>query len=202
MGRYPPNNFRPLRHAWQRGRVVFGLVFDVLLPRAARADPTGPSTGALHVVRGGSWHSSAIFCRSAHRAAETSVAPQQSTSVFASCASEPSLRGRRLRQPSPTARAGPAPPPLVAPFKEEQIDRRRARRGSSYAQIDERADELCRTDNDVDSARRIPDGIDAGANRAASSRFDASTSKRSQPIANCRSTAFASPVRSISPPTR
>ena len=35
-----------------------------------QANPTGPSTGVLRVVRGGSWHSSAIFCRSANRAAE------------------------------------------------------------------------------------------------------------------------------------
>jgi formylglycine-generating enzyme required for sulfatase activity len=30
-------------------------------------DPKGPSMGAFHVIRGGSWNSEGVYCRSAHR---------------------------------------------------------------------------------------------------------------------------------------
>ena len=36
-------------------------------PAGAVTDPTGPGTGSLRVIRGGSWHDDAGHCRSAHR---------------------------------------------------------------------------------------------------------------------------------------
>jgi sulfatase modifying factor 1 len=32
-----------------------------------QVDPKGPAMGAFHVIRGGSWKSPAVYCRSAHR---------------------------------------------------------------------------------------------------------------------------------------
>ena len=37
------------------------------LPGGAVKDPTGPARGADNIVRGGSWHSPAVYCRAAHR---------------------------------------------------------------------------------------------------------------------------------------
>ena len=36
-------------------------------PDKAVTDPDGPETGLRHVIRGGSWGNTALFCRSAHR---------------------------------------------------------------------------------------------------------------------------------------
>jgi formylglycine-generating enzyme required for sulfatase activity/uncharacterized caspase-like protein len=40
--------------------------------RSPSADPGGPSEGVSRVLRGGSWHSGSVTCRSAHRAASPS----------------------------------------------------------------------------------------------------------------------------------
>jgi sulfatase modifying factor 1 len=37
------------------------------LPTESQIDPKGPSMGAFHVIRGGSWNSEGVYCRSAHR---------------------------------------------------------------------------------------------------------------------------------------
>ncbi|MBK8857448.1 MAG: formylglycine-generating enzyme family protein [Opitutaceae bacterium] len=37
------------------------------LPGGAVKDPAGPARGADNIVRGGSWHSPAVYCRAAHR---------------------------------------------------------------------------------------------------------------------------------------
>jgi formylglycine-generating enzyme required for sulfatase activity len=135
VGRYPPNHFGLFDMLGNAAEWCSDWFSPAYYREPVRADPAGPSMGALRVVRGGSWHSSAIFCRSAHRAAEP-----------------PSRRSNRLGfrvvcvgtkapwPPAPAAVATPAkglaPPPLVAPFKEEQIDQAR-KEWVHYAQIDE-----------------------------------------------------------------
>jgi formylglycine-generating enzyme required for sulfatase activity/serine/threonine protein kinase len=104
------------------------------------ADPTGPSTGALHVVRGGSWSSSAIYCRSAHRVAEISTYRSDRIGFRVVCV------GTKAPWPPipsapPAQSSGVAPALLVAPFKEEQIGDAR-KTWSRYAQIDEQTTNL------------------------------------------------------------
>ena len=137
VGRYPPNRFGLFDMHGNAAEWCADWFSPSYYREPHGADPAGPATGVLRVVRGGSWHSSAIFCRSAHRAAEP-----------------PSRRSNRLGfrvvcvgtkapwPPAPAAVATPAtglaPAPLVAPFKEVQIDQAQKEEPAHYAQIDER----------------------------------------------------------------
>ncbi len=136
VGHYPPNRFGLFDMHGNAAEWCADWFSPAYYREAPGADPVGPSTGVLRVVRGGSWHSSAIFCRSAHRAAEP-----------------PSRRSNRLGfrvvyvgtkapwSPAPAPVATPArglaPPPLVAPFKEAQIDQAR-KEWAHYGQMDGR----------------------------------------------------------------
>ncbi len=137
VGHYPPNNFglydmHGNASEWCSDWFSISYYREPPLP-----DPIGPPAGALHVVRGGSWHSAAIFCRSAHRAAEVATHRSNHIGFRVVCV--------ETRPPWPPARPAPASPPLasapallVAPFKEEQIaEARKAWRQAAH--LDERA---------------------------------------------------------------
>jgi sulfatase modifying factor 1 len=140
VGRYPPNNFGIYDMHGNAAEWCSDWFSMSYYREPPHADPTGPSAGALHAVRGGSWSSSAIYCRSAHRAAEISTYRSDRVGFRVVCV------GTKAPWPpipsAPAARSpGAAPAPLVAPFNAEQIgDARKA--WSRYAQIDEQATNL------------------------------------------------------------
>jgi len=41
------------------------------LPGGRVTDPTGPAEGSDHILRGGSWHSAAAYCRASYRSWNT-----------------------------------------------------------------------------------------------------------------------------------
>ena len=137
VGHYPPNNFglydmHGNAAEWCADWFSISYYRELPLP-----DPTGPPAGALHVVRGGSWHSAAIFCRSAHRAAEVGTHRSNHIGFRVVCV--------ETKPPWPPARPAPAAPTLasdpallVAPFKDGQIAEGR-KAWSQAAHLDERA---------------------------------------------------------------
>jgi sulfatase modifying factor 1 len=140
VGRYPPNNFGIYDMHGNAAEWCSDWFSMSYYREPPHADPAGPSRGALHVVRGGSWHSSAIFCRSAHRAAEIATHRSNHIGFRVVCV------GTKAPWPpipsAPVAQSpGVAPALLVGPFKEEQIAESR-KAWSRYAQIDEQATNL------------------------------------------------------------
>jgi formylglycine-generating enzyme required for sulfatase activity/serine/threonine protein kinase len=137
VGHYPPNNFGLYDMHGNAAEWCSDWFSTSYYREPPLADPTGPPAGALHVVRGGSWHSAAIFCRSAHRTAEVATHRSNHIGFRVVCV--------ETRPPWPPARpatASPplasAPAPLVAPFKDGQIAEAR-QSWSKAAHLDERA---------------------------------------------------------------
>jgi formylglycine-generating enzyme required for sulfatase activity/serine/threonine protein kinase len=137
VGRYPPNNFGLYDMHGNAAEWCSDWFSTSYYREPPRPDPTGPPSGALHVVRGGSWHSSAIFCRSAQRTAEVATHRSNHIGFRVVCVETkpPWPPGR------PTLAARPAaftPALLIAPFKAEQIAESR-KAWSQSARLEEQA---------------------------------------------------------------
>ena len=66
-----PQSLGPVRHAWQRRRVVPRHLQRDLLPAEREQGPARPIAGDKRVLRGGSWRASEDGCRSSVRNSET-----------------------------------------------------------------------------------------------------------------------------------
>jgi formylglycine-generating enzyme required for sulfatase activity/serine/threonine protein kinase len=138
VGRYPPNQFG-LHDMHGNAAEWCSDWFSTLYYRQSQpADPAGPPSGAMHVVRGGSWHSAAIFCRSAHRAAELSTHRSNHIGFRVACVGSKPPWPAIAANPPATQPAGAAPASLVAPFNEEQIAAAR-KAWTDYAHLDEQS---------------------------------------------------------------
>jgi formylglycine-generating enzyme required for sulfatase activity/serine/threonine protein kinase len=120
VGRYPPNHFGLFDMHGNASEWCSDWFSQLFYREPPQPDPAGPATGALRIVRGGSWHSSAIFCRSAHRAAEP-PAHRSNHIGFRIVYVGTTAPWPAVATTSVAAPTGVAPKPLVAPFKEEQI---------------------------------------------------------------------------------
>ncbi len=135
VGRYPPNRFGLYDMHGNAAEWCSDWFATSYYQGPPQSDPAGPLVGVLRVVRGGSWHSAAIFCRSAHRAAGVPAHRSNHVGFRVVCVgSKPPWPPIPL--PVAAVPAGEAPSPLVAPFKEEEIVKAR-RVWARYAQIDE-----------------------------------------------------------------
>jgi formylglycine-generating enzyme required for sulfatase activity len=67
VGSYPPNAFGLYDmhgNVWEWCADWFN---EGYYPRSPCKDPWGPARGTERVMRGGSWHGAAVYCRSAYR---------------------------------------------------------------------------------------------------------------------------------------
>jgi sulfatase modifying factor 1 len=134
VGRYPPNNFDLFDMHGNAAEWCSDWFSRSYYRQSPQANPSGPSTGVLRVVRGGSWHSSGIFSRSAHRVAEPPTHYFDRIGFRVVCVE------RRAPWPPVLASvvppAGLAPKSLVAPFDEQQVgDARKA--WAQYEHVDD-----------------------------------------------------------------
>jgi formylglycine-generating enzyme required for sulfatase activity/serine/threonine protein kinase len=135
VGRYPPNHFGLHDMHGNAAEWCSDWFSTSYYHEPSQADPGGPTTGVFHVVRGGSWHSSAIFCRSAHRAAAAPTHRSKHIGFRVVCVGN--------KAPWPPVPSTPPPKPLgvppeslVAPFDRDQIsDARKA--WARYSPVEE-----------------------------------------------------------------
>jgi formylglycine-generating enzyme required for sulfatase activity len=140
VGRYPANNFGLYDMYGNATEWCSDWFSRSYYREISQANPAGPSTGVLRVMRGGSWRSSAIYCRSANRIAEPPTFRANHVGFRVVCVER--------KAPWPPALLTPVAPPtgvepqsLVVPFHEKQAGEAR-KAWASYAQIDEQATNL------------------------------------------------------------
>jgi formylglycine-generating enzyme required for sulfatase activity/serine/threonine protein kinase len=140
VGRFPANNFG-LYDMYGNATEWCSDWFSMSYYREiSQANPAGPSTGVLRVLRGGSWRSSAIYCRSANRVAEPPTFRANHVGFRVVCIERKAPWPPAL--PTPVAPpTGVAPQSLVAPFDEKRAGEAR-KAWASYAQIDDQVTNL------------------------------------------------------------
>ncbi|HUE12581.1 MAG TPA: SUMF1/EgtB/PvdO family nonheme iron enzyme [Planctomycetaceae bacterium] len=135
VGRYPANNFGLYDMYGNAAEWCSDWFSTSFYKESPQADPTGPSAGALHVVRGGSSRTLPLFCRSAHRNAGAPAHRSNTVGFRVVCVGTKPPWPPVLPTPAPQP-AGAAPGPLVAPFKEEEVSAAR-KAWARYSQIQE-----------------------------------------------------------------
>ncbi|HEV7998736.1 MAG TPA: SUMF1/EgtB/PvdO family nonheme iron enzyme, partial [Planctomycetaceae bacterium] len=134
VGQYPPNQFDLYDMHGNAAEWCSDWFSRSYYRQVPHENPTGPSTGVLRVVRGGSWHSSGIFSRSANRAAEPPTHRFDRIGFRVVCVERRAPWPPVVSAPVAPA-AGPAPQVLVAPFDATQaVEARKA--WAQYSQID------------------------------------------------------------------
>jgi formylglycine-generating enzyme required for sulfatase activity len=137
VGRYPPNPFGLYDMHGNASEWCSDWFSASAYREPPRADPLGPSHGVFRVVRGGGWQSSAIFCRSAHRAAAAPTHRSNRVGFRVVCVgSKPPWPPAPSTAPARVNGAASAPQSLVAPFNQNEVSD--ARKGwARHSQVEE-----------------------------------------------------------------
>jgi formylglycine-generating enzyme required for sulfatase activity/serine/threonine protein kinase len=151
VGRYAANNFGLYDMHGNVSEWCSDWFSTTYYKESPQADPRGPATGALHVVRGGSWHTAPLYCRSAHRNANSPTHRSNAIGFRVVCVGDKLPGSPAVAAPAPQP-VGVAPGLLVAPFKEEQVSVAR-KAWASYSQIQEQG-----TNSDGVTLLLIPPG--------------------------------------------